>query len=63
MNAVKDMFDREEQKQYLVPIVITDDGSPQQTGTSTLVVIIGGKGYYCGFLKLCTIRIAEMCFR
>ena len=41
-NAIKDDFDREQKKQYFVPIVITDSGSPRQTGTSTLVVIIGG---------------------
>ncbi|XP_054281690.1 neural-cadherin-like [Macrosteles quadrilineatus] len=34
-------FDREEQKQYLVPILIQDSGSPRQTGTSTLTVVIG----------------------
>ncbi|XP_049959690.1 DE-cadherin [Schistocerca serialis cubense] len=35
------VFDREEKKKYLVPITITDSGEPQQTGTSTLTVIIG----------------------
>jgi len=34
-------FDREEQKEYLVPIVIRDSGSPAMSGTSTLTVIIG----------------------
>ena len=34
-------FDREQQKEYYVPIVITDDGETPQTGTSTLTVIIG----------------------
>lgn len=34
-------FDREEQKQYLVPIVMQDGGQPAMTGTSTLTVIIG----------------------
>ncbi|XP_017889849.1 DE-cadherin isoform X2 [Ceratina calcarata] len=34
-------FDREVQKSYEIPIVITDSGSPPQTGTSTLTVIIG----------------------
>ncbi|CAG0914580.1 unnamed protein product, partial [Notodromas monacha] len=34
-------FDREEQKEYYVPIIITDAGNPAQSGTSTLTVIIG----------------------
>ena len=34
-------FDREQQKEYLVPIVIKDSGNPSMTGTSTLTVIIG----------------------
>ncbi|XP_076325233.1 neural cadherin isoform X1 [Tachypleus tridentatus] len=34
-------FDREEKKEYHVPIVIKDSGVPQKTGTSTLTVIIG----------------------
>ena len=34
-------FDREQQKEYLVPIVIKDSGSPSMSGTSTLTVIIG----------------------
>uniref|UniRef100_T1J0L7 Neural-cadherin n=1 Tax=Strigamia maritima TaxID=126957 RepID=T1J0L7_STRMM len=34
-------FDREVQKEYMVPIVIKDNGNPSMTGTSTLVVIIG----------------------
>jgi len=34
-------FDREEQKEYLVPIVIRDSGSPAMSGTSTLTVVIG----------------------
>ncbi|CAG7733720.1 unnamed protein product [Allacma fusca] len=39
--ASKDNFDREYRKSYLIPIAITDSGHPQQTGTSTLTVIIG----------------------
>lgn len=35
------MFDREKQKEYLVPINIIDSGSPSMTGTGTLTVIIG----------------------
>ncbi|XP_044580517.1 DE-cadherin isoform X2 [Cotesia glomerata] len=36
------MFDREDQKQYLIPIVISDSGRPvAMTGTSTLTVVIG----------------------
>lgn len=34
-------FDREQQKEYLVPIVIKDSGIPPKSGTSTLTVIIG----------------------
>ncbi|QQP57284.1 Uncharacterized protein FKW44_002211 [Caligus rogercresseyi] len=34
-------FDREMQKEYLVPIVIKDSGNPSMSGTSTLTVIIG----------------------
>lgn len=37
----KDSFDREVQKEYLVPIIIKDSGTPPMTGTSTLTVIIG----------------------
>lgn len=34
-------FDREEQKMYMIPIAITDSGTPPMTGTSTLTVEIG----------------------
>lgn len=34
-------FDREEQKEYQVPIVIADSGNPSLTSTNTLTVIIG----------------------
>ncbi|CAH1964482.1 unnamed protein product [Acanthoscelides obtectus] len=34
-------FDREEQKQYRIPITITDSGIPSQQATSILTVIIG----------------------
>lgn len=34
-------FDREERKEYHIPIVIKDHGNPAMTGTSTLTVIIG----------------------
>ncbi|XP_076224094.1 neural-cadherin isoform X3 [Nomia melanderi] len=34
-------FDREQQKEYLIPIVIKDAGTPSMSGTSTLTVIIG----------------------
>ncbi|RWS24798.1 Pt1-cadherin-like protein, partial [Leptotrombidium deliense] len=37
----KGSFDREVQKEYLVPIVIKDSGFPSMTGTSTLTVVIG----------------------
>lgn len=33
-------FDREQQKEYLIPIVIKDHGTPAMTGTSTLTVSI-----------------------
>jgi len=35
------MFDREQKKEFLVPIVIRDSGNPAMSGTSTLTVIIG----------------------
>ncbi|XP_050307526.1 neural-cadherin-like isoform X2 [Anthonomus grandis grandis] len=34
-------FDREDQKEYHIPIVIKDHGNPAMTGTSTLTVVIG----------------------
>uniref|UniRef100_A0A6P7F1C7 Neural-cadherin-like isoform X3 n=1 Tax=Diabrotica virgifera virgifera TaxID=50390 RepID=A0A6P7F1C7_DIAVI len=34
-------FDREQQKEYYIPIVIKDHGNPAMTGTSTLTVVIG----------------------
>lgn len=34
-------FDREQQKEYLIPIIIKDSGDPLMSGTSTLTVIIG----------------------
>lgn len=34
-------FDREQQKEYFIPIVIKDHGNPAMTGTSTLTVVIG----------------------
>ncbi|XP_076394562.1 neural-cadherin isoform X3 [Megachile rotundata] len=34
-------FNREQQKEYLIPIVIKDSGTPSMSGTSTLTVIIG----------------------
>lgn len=40
MSSLK-QFDREHQKEYLVPIVIKDSGNPAKTGTSTLTVVIG----------------------
>lgn len=36
-------FDREQQKEYLLPILMTDSGSPPMSSTSTLTVIIGDK--------------------
>ena len=34
-------FDREQQKEFLIPIVIKDSGNPAMSGTSTLTVVIG----------------------
>ena len=34
-------FDREQEKEFHVPIVIKDSGNPAISGTSTLTVIIG----------------------
>nr|XP_018903845.1 PREDICTED: neural-cadherin isoform X4 [Bemisia tabaci] len=34
-------FDREQQKEYLIPIIIKDSGTPAMSGTSTLTVVIG----------------------
>nr|CAD7400327.1 unnamed protein product [Timema poppensis] len=34
-------FDREQQKEYLVPIVIKDSGSPAMSSTSMITVVIG----------------------
>uniref|UniRef100_W5L865 Si:dkey-22o22.2 n=1 Tax=Astyanax mexicanus TaxID=7994 RepID=W5L865_ASTMX len=36
-------FDREQQKQYLLPILMIDSGSPPMSSTSTLTVTIGDK--------------------
>ncbi|XP_069777942.1 neural-cadherin isoform X2 [Narcine bancroftii] len=35
------MFDREDQKVYYLPVIITDSGSPRMSSTSTLTIIIG----------------------
>lgn len=37
----KVQFDREERKNYYLPITITDNGEPQKTGTGTLTLVIG----------------------
>ncbi|CAG0882382.1 unnamed protein product, partial [Cyprideis torosa] len=42
----KTTFDREFQKEYHVPIIISDSGSPSLSGTSTLTVIIGDVNEY-----------------
>lgn len=34
-------FDREKQKEYLIPIVICDSGQPVRSSTNTLTVVIG----------------------
>ncbi|XP_062845988.1 neural-cadherin [Trichomycterus rosablanca] len=36
-------FDRERQKEFLLPVIMTDSGKPPKTVTSTLTVIIGDK--------------------
>ncbi len=36
-------FDREKQKEYHMPIVMKDSGTPPRTGTNTLTIIIGDK--------------------
>ena len=41
MYALKDNFDREAKKSYVVPILISDSGVPRQSKVSDLVVIIG----------------------
>lgn len=35
------VFDREEHKEYYMPIIMKDSGSPSVTGTNTLTIIIG----------------------
>ncbi|CAG9112803.1 unnamed protein product [Plutella xylostella] len=37
------VFDREERKEYFIPVAITDSGSPRLTGVSILHVVIGDK--------------------
>ncbi|XP_049326854.1 neural-cadherin [Astyanax mexicanus] len=36
-------FDRERQKQFLLPVIMTDSGKPPKTVTSTLTITIGDK--------------------
>ncbi|KAK1794615.1 hypothetical protein P4O66_001333 [Electrophorus voltai] len=36
-------FDREQQKQYLLPILMIDSGSPPMSSTNTLTIIIGDR--------------------
>lgn len=36
-------FDREEMKEYRIPVAITDSGTPRLTGVSNLHVVIGDK--------------------
>ena len=36
-------FDREEQREHLLPVVMRDSGSPPQRGTSTLTIVIGDR--------------------
>ncbi|XP_035376990.1 neural-cadherin [Electrophorus electricus] len=36
-------FDRERQKEFLLPVIMTDSGKPPQTVTSTLTITIGDK--------------------
>lgn len=39
--ADRDGFDREQKKEYQIPIAISDSGQPPKTGVSILTVIIG----------------------
>ena len=34
-------FDREQRKEYQLPIIIRDSGSPPMSGTNTLTIVIG----------------------
>ena len=34
-------FDREQRKEYHIPVIIRDSGSPPISGTNTLTVVIG----------------------
>ncbi|XP_062848374.1 neural-cadherin [Trichomycterus rosablanca] len=43
MIAALRSFDREQQKQYLLPILMIDSGSPPMSSTNTLTVIIGDR--------------------
>ncbi|XP_042196330.1 neural-cadherin [Callorhinchus milii] len=36
-------FDREEQKEFYLPIIITDSGSPSMSSTNTLTITVGDK--------------------
>ena len=36
-------FDREDRKEYYMPIIMKDSGNPPRTGTNTLTIIIGDK--------------------
>lgn len=37
------IFDREERKEYFIPVAITDSGTPRLTGVSILHVVIGDR--------------------
>ena len=39
--TTKKSFDREKQKQYLMPIIMKDSGDPPMSGTNTLTIVIG----------------------
>ncbi|GBO99502.1 Neural-cadherin [Eumeta japonica] len=38
-----DVFDREERKEYRLPVAITDSGTPRLTGVSELRIVIGDR--------------------
>ena len=37
----KMIFNRETQKEYYLPIIMSDNGKPPMSGTNTLTIIIG----------------------
>jgi len=64
---VNKVLDREETKTYFIPISISDSGSPAQTGTSTLTLVVadvndnpmeeGHSSIFVYNYKVCSIKI------